>query len=512
MVGEMMKSNSTSELIKNLRRKGILFSNGDKILFENNDYFQVVNAYKGLFIQNVENIDDIINNINNSTNIDLYKTYFNIKSYNDNDDFENKVCNKIIEKYGLTCADTYSLQDKIKLIKKINYIHHIYKPTTFYKDFVRLYDFEHELRNLLLKYVLTIEENIKKIFIATLNNLPKDDRDANYLANINNYDTSRNNRNKSIESLKKVIDIYGNHHSKPIARKRDQDLIVPYWILINEMSMNQTLSTINNLNEHIKYKIMQKCLSSFTNCNNVDIFDKTKDSQTIEDERKLINAFSNVLKNIGYFRNLLAHNQPIFNYNVKDSDYSRFPNFTYELPKTDSRPDISIVDQQHRINASQMGKMKEFFGTDFFNSRSTNINIDLSWIIYVTKKIIDHIDQNNIFKEELNNVYMKYNICISYSDLVVENPNTVETLLEMIKNIDIEYLNTKLIIEKIENSGSYKLAMKRNFKEIKDKIKEIKKKSKEIKIDKKVSKYKPFLNSSEYTKYTNINANFLKSI
>lgn len=68
-----MKSFSTNNLIANLSSKGIIFNYGEKELFKRNDYFQIVNAYKSLFILKVENIRDIMKNINNNFEVDRYK-------------------------------------------------------------------------------------------------------------------------------------------------------------------------------------------------------------------------------------------------------------------------------------------------------------------------------------------------------------------------------------------------------------------------------------------------------
>lgn len=128
-----------------------------------------------------------------------------------------------------------------KNISKIDYVYHIYPQNTQYGDFLRMYKFEHELRNMLLKYTLIIEESIKNVFIKHLNNTP--DVKANFLSDINNYDTSRGN-NDALDTLKLIFEKQKNKHSKPIQRKRKQDITIPYWILINELTMNETYNNI----------------------------------------------------------------------------------------------------------------------------------------------------------------------------------------------------------------------------------------------------------------------------
>ena len=149
-----MNSYTTRELFKNIKAKGIAVSSKDRYSFSKHDYFQVLNAYKGIFISGIETIDDILSNIDNGLNIDRYKISFCVKKYADVTDFKNKICNFIILKYGLKTSKGSPLSDKVKEINEIKYIHHIYKNNTVFSDFCRMYEFEHDLRMLLMKYTL----------------------------------------------------------------------------------------------------------------------------------------------------------------------------------------------------------------------------------------------------------------------------------------------------------------------------------------------------------------------
>ena len=224
--GVKMETNTTSKLIKNLERKGIGFNRGEKQLFKKYDYYQVINAYKNLFVSDVENIDKIRQNILSNIDIARYKNCFGITSNINGNDLFKEICKKIIKKYGLDYDKNMSFKTLVSEIKRIDYVHHIYEPNTKYNDFVRMYKFEHELRLLLLRYTLIIEENMKNIFVSTLND--SDEINANFLSDINNYNTADANSNNSLETLKLIIDKQGNKHSKPIQRKRKQNVTIPY--------------------------------------------------------------------------------------------------------------------------------------------------------------------------------------------------------------------------------------------------------------------------------------------
>ena len=230
-----METNTTDKLIDIVKRKDILFHRGEQVLFKKYSYFQVINAYKNLFVCDDETIMDIKNNINinNKNKIKYYRNSFKIKNdVTDNDLYEN-ICNKICLKYGIKAK---TLSEKETLIDEIHYHHHMYIPNISYGDFLRMYKFEHELRMMLFKYILIIEESVKNIFISYLNDKKVD---VNYLVNMNNYNTLPL-KSKSFDTIKLIISKYDNQKSKPIKRKRDQHLDVPYWMLINELAMNQT--------------------------------------------------------------------------------------------------------------------------------------------------------------------------------------------------------------------------------------------------------------------------------
>ena len=74
-----MKSLTNSKLKKKLKSKGITLDEKKKKQFDNYSYYQVVNAYKNIFITGIENIDDIEKNIVNSIDLERYYNTFSIQ-------------------------------------------------------------------------------------------------------------------------------------------------------------------------------------------------------------------------------------------------------------------------------------------------------------------------------------------------------------------------------------------------------------------------------------------------
>ena len=455
----------------------------------------------------METIDDIYNYINSGVKINEYKVSFGIIA---NTDIFREICKKICKKHGISYSHTMKDKALRKNISKIDYVHHIYPQNTQYGDILRMYKFEYELRNMLLKYTLIIEKSIKNVFIKHLNNTP--DVKANFLSDINNYDTSRGN-NDALDTLKLIFEKQKNKHSKPIQRKRKQDITIPYWILINELTMNETYNVIKNLKPEISILIFQDCLNHFTN-KKVDIKDKTKPRKQIQNEKGMILSFRTLIKYIGTFRNMLAHNQPIYCYNHKDYCLMNYPTMSYDMPWVDMKknPTPSEIDQQHKINSVTMHDLETFFGQDKYNANNSCRDINLSFIIYIIYKIISTIDKNTEFYEELIRLYKKYSIILDLNEKQISDAVSVENLMSEIEKINMLELDYKEIINKIDNNKSYKQELKTFISGFNEKKRKINTLSNKIKIKENKSKYKPFPAEIRYTDYTGIDKKYFEDI
>ena len=504
-----METNSTNKLITITENKGITFLRGDKVLFKKYSYFQVVNAYKNLFTCAEETLDDIKDNITKGDKLEFYRKSFQIKNDIKDNDLYETICNRICKKYGL-CGKT--LKDKEEQIRIIKYHHHIYNPGTLYTDFVRMYKFEHELRMMLLKYTLIVEESIKNIFISYLNDI---NAEPNYLVNMDNYNTN-SLKSKSFDTMKLIIDKYDNQKSKPIKRKRDQHLIVPYWIIINELAMNQTYYAIVNINQTDSYRIFLRCLNFFTNFHLTEE-SRGKTQKQLAYEKKMVNNFKTLLCYLGEFRNMLAHNQPIYCYNILNYNNNRNPKFEYELPMANPEyrdkkgNKVSIKKQQINIMGSLMNSLKEYFGSDSFNSNNST-NLNLSKIIYILYKMLSHIDKNTNFYSELVSIYSKYNIVLSKSINEVKNPKQINKLKHIIESLSTYDMEISKVVEKIDSGKPYKMNLRAKEKDLKEIIQQATFVSKQINVNEIKSKYKHFPARKRYTEFTGINAKFFDNI
>ena len=207
---------------------------------------------------------------------------------------------------------------------------------------------------------------------------------------------------------------------------------------------------------------------------------------------------------------MLAHNQPIYSYNIKDCSLYNFPNINYEYPSS-SKKQLALQ-EQYNINADMMHKLQLFFGTDQFNSRNLHVNIDLSWIIYVIYKIISTIDNNTKFYDELRKIYVKYNVVLTEYEYEMENCQQYGDLLSQLQELYEFVLKTVEITSRIEQGLTYKAMLKNNETKLNKIVKELKKISNKMEVKKIGSKYTLFPGNQKYKDYTNIDVSFFNQI
>ena len=277
--------------------------------------------------------------------------------------------------------------------------------------------------------------------------------------------------------------------------------------------MNETYNVIKNLKPEISILIFQDCLNHFTN-KKVDIKDKTKSRKQIQNEKGMILSFRTLIKYIGTFRNMLAHNQPIYCYNHKDYCLMNYPTMSYDMPWVDMKknPTPPEIEQQHKINSVTMHDLETFFGQDKYNANNSCRDINLSFIIYIIYKIISTIDKNTEFYEELIRLYKKYSIVLDLNEKQISDALSVENLMSEIEKINMLELEYKEIINKIDNNKSYKQELKSFISSFNEKKRKINTLSNKIKIKEIKSKYKPFPAEIRYTDYTGIDKKYFEDI
>lgn len=204
----------------------------------------------------------------------------------------------------------------------------LYKQNTSFEEIYALYEFDRQLRNIFLEYILKIENSLRSLIAYYFS---KEYGNDNYLK-LDNFETF-NNVNVNMETkqrqIKFIQTLIGNIN-KNIAQNMDNKYInhymtkygfVPLWVLVNIL----TFGDICNF-----YRLM-----------------KQKQRIEISIEFNIAETdLSSLLNILCKTRNLCAHDERLYNYEfgtyttINDTTYHSFLN----LPKTNNRYDIGKND------------------------------------------------------------------------------------------------------------------------------------------------------------------------
>ena len=170
-----------------------------------------------------------------------------------------------------------------------------YKPHTTLNDIHALYEYDMELRELFLKYILKIENHIKSLisysFCAAFGELQTD-----YL-NVNNYDYSTENQdgiNTLINKLQEEISDSANHVY--LRHQQVNHGNIPLWALIRAL----TIGTVSKMYSYLKPS------------NKFQVSREFKDV-TEGELARMLNLLSR-------FRNVCAHNERLYDYVYQKGD------------------------------------------------------------------------------------------------------------------------------------------------------------------------------------------------
>ena len=237
-----------NQQLKMLRKRNILITNGSKakaILIREN-YYQLINGYKHIFLDTVE-------------------------SKKRQDDY--------------------------------------YKNGTTFEQIYALYEFDRNLRNILMKYIL-IKSKIAYQFSS------EHPKEAFSYFNINNYrDTNHQQTTSLIATLSSVTkqNTDSNTKSGPFYHYFNEHKELPLWVLITKLTLGQTCSLLYNLKESTQIEILKAVLYEFKNNSNNIAASKIIHQNYLKDFISAINC-------IKAFRNVCAHEDRLYDYYAKNKN------------------------------------------------------------------------------------------------------------------------------------------------------------------------------------------------
>lgn len=513
-----MKTYSNTQLFARLSQKGISYK-GYTNVFDNYSYFQLVNAYKPVFIEraiNIEGIEKIINERLEPHYSTIVKN-FNVHSATEKFDF---ILVRLQDKYNFGYTRKEILSDQgirtsiIEKLKKMNYQMHVYKEGTHIKDFVHILKFEHELRNVLLKYCLILEETIKSEFVNYLNS--EENIESTFLLDAKNYNINEKQQ-YAIKSMSLAVEGIHSEYLLSMKRKIDQNILPPYWMSIPSFVLNGVIKTIDNLNRLHSRKIKEKLFYKLTNLSEEDYIgsDGLIDTDELNIHSDMI---FRAISDVGEFRNALAHNSPIFIYNIRDSSHLDSI-IDYRKPSINNNKSKNAIATRKTRATGDIRNLEFLLNCSHPNLGNNNeVSMDLSYNIFLIKNFMCSIDNNCLIKEELKDVFCKYNIFDEniqdekYFFLQSELDKCHTDLadyVEELNNINILEINDLVR----DNKPSTRVVQQKNRRTV-ELAREINKTLSEVKKIGYTNKssYSPFVGCDKYYKYTGINYNFIKEL
>lgn len=170
-----------------------------------------------------------------------------------------------------------------------------YKDNTKFEDIVELYYFDEQLRQLVLRYLIKVENELKSVVSYYFSEKNGESQQA-YL-NLTNYNYNGKKNRKDVERLIKILNdlatkpsdyTYINH-----AQKKYRN--VPLWVLIKALTFGNVSKMYMVLPQDIQIKISKNypCIN----------------------ESQMVSILAVVVK----FRNVCAHGERLFSYKTTDS-------------------------------------------------------------------------------------------------------------------------------------------------------------------------------------------------
>lgn len=170
-----------------------------------------------------------------------------------------------------------------------------YKDGTKFEDIVELYYFDEDLRQLFLKYLIKVENEIKSQVSYCF--AEKYGESQNEYLNRANYNYVGRKNQRDIDNLIKILEGYvfkpTEYHYINHAQKKYGN--VPLWVLTNALTFGNISRMYMLLSQDLQVKISK--------------------NYPYINERKMISILNIMVK----FRNVCAHGERLFTYNTIDS-------------------------------------------------------------------------------------------------------------------------------------------------------------------------------------------------
>lgn len=210
-----------------------------------------------------------------------------------------------------------------------------YIPGTDFKEIIDTHIFDRELKSILLKYILEAEKHIKAIISYVFSEAHQEKYAYLIATNYNQRDILKISR--IISDFSKTLNKYNKPNDRnSIAHYCTRHGDVPLWVLSNYLSFG----SIVTMYEYMNISEQNRVAKEFSKILNENLGITTA---------KITNQeFSIILRNICDVRNILAHNNKLFEYKCKNNypfikELHQHFNIPSNVPKQDLYNTIIIL-------------------------------------------------------------------------------------------------------------------------------------------------------------------------
>lgn len=194
-----------------------------------------------------------------------------------------------------------------------------YIQGTTFEEIYSLFEFDRNLKSILLKNILIVENILRKLIAYNFSLKYGND---NYLK-IDNFETLKNSGCKKekyqerIEQIQKLIcnmqlDIANNIKKKPYINHYILNYgFVPLWVLVNAISLGRLSQFYSLMDQSVRINVSRKW--------------NVKENE--------LNQF---IKNLSYFRNLCAHDERVYNATINQPIPDTIYHYKLNLKKKDN--------------------------------------------------------------------------------------------------------------------------------------------------------------------------------
>lgn len=181
----------------------------------------------------------------------------------------------------------------------------VYKAGTNFDEITRVYYFDKEIKNIFFKAILEAEKHLKSLIAYYFSEAHKD-QSYPYLIATNFKHTDILNIAPLISCLSNIISKYQKkEYQNAIKHYITNYHNVPLWILINYMSLGQTVTFYKRMNLSEQNKVAKEFSKMMAE--NIDT-----DSAKLQSQQLSI-----ILENILEIRNIVAHNNRLLEYRCR---------------------------------------------------------------------------------------------------------------------------------------------------------------------------------------------------